>query len=147
MTATTEKSAYADIYERVSQSPPGFTLENLTVDPKFLVCRVLTKDTKTRGGIHLPDISQTDKDYAVVLKCQGPRNDEVDWTLQDKISPGDVVWFRMVCPPKMILADGTEIILLRCCGDDGDDVLGFFRKKGFDGKRIRLFGPNQGAYG
>ena len=65
----------------------------------------------------------------MVLKCRGPWNAEAEWTFQDKISPGDVVWFRMVAPPKMILADGMEIILLRCCGDDGDDVLGFFREK------------------
>lgn len=130
MAATAEKAAYAEIWERVSQSPPGFTLENLTVDPKFLVCKVLPKDTQTRGGVELPDISQSDKDYAVVLKCLAwPVHAEVEWVFKDKISPGDVVWFRMVCPPKMILADGMEIILLRCCGDDGDDVLGFFREK------------------
>lgn len=122
MAATAEKAAYADIYERVSQSPPGFTLENLTVDPKFLVCRVLPKDTQTRGGVELPDISQADKDYAVVLKGCPEQGGQL------AVQEGDVVWFRMVCPPKMILADGTEIILLRCCGDDGDDVLGFFRE-------------------
>ncbi len=129
MAATAERAAYADIYERVSQSPPGFTLENLTVDPKFLVCRVLPKDTQTRGGLELPDISQTDKDYAVVLKGHPHVAGKIDFSFSHKITPGDVVWFRMVAPPKMILADGTDIILLRCCGDDGDDVLGFFRKK------------------
>lgn len=128
MAVATEKIAYADLYQRISQSPPDFTLDNLTVDPKFLVCKVLDKDTKTRGGVHLPDISQTDKDYAVVLKSH-PNNSYGPSSFPARIRAGDVVWFRMVAPPKMILADGMEIILLRCCGDDGDDVLGFFREK------------------
>lgn len=122
MAVATEKDAYSDIYEHVSQSPPEFDLNHLWPDPKYLVCRVLPRDTKTRGGLELPDISQQDKDYAVVLKL------DEDYGRRLHIEVSDVVWFRMVAPPKMILSDGTEIILLRCCGDDGDDVLGVFKK-------------------
>lgn len=134
-TQAVEKDAYRSLYETTVAAPPGITLDNIQPHPKYILCRVIPKDEMTEGGIHLPEKSQTDKAYAVVLKVPGvPLKDAAQMPYEFPIfvrpldiEPGDLVFFRMAYGPSLTLGDGTEIVFLRCWGEANDDIIAVFK--------------------
>ena len=117
-----EKDAYRSLYEKTVAAPPGITLDNIQPHPKYILCRVIPKDERTEGGIHLPEQSRTDKAYAVVLKVPKLSGRPI------RIEPGDLVFFRMAYGPSLSLSDGTDIVFLRCWGEANDDIIAVFKE-------------------
>lgn len=124
-TQAVERDAYKSLYDKTVEAPPGITLDNIQPHPKYILCRVIPKDEMTEGGIHLPEKSQTDKAYAVVLKV--PRLPLAARRPLD-IEPGDLVFFRLAYGPSLTLSDGTEIVFLRCWGEANDDIIAVFKE-------------------
>lgn len=131
-TQAVEKNAYQSIYDKTVSAPPGITLDNIQPHPKFLLCRVIPKDTMTQGGILFPEGSAPDKAYAVVLKVPEQYVGSGCWTAVDRpldVEPGDMVFFRRAYGPDLELRDGTTVVFLRCWGQPNDDVIAVFKKR------------------
>lgn len=122
-------SAYFQgLFDRAIGRIKGFRPEHFIPHPDTVLVRVLPPESKTSGGLHIPDLAQAERRIGVVMAVHPSQKHDPalsQWR-EFPYQPGDTVFFRSYAGEKLPFDGHDDLFVLQYRRGADTDILGRF---------------------